>query len=229
MIGLKRASYMLLIFALLFVWGPALPGSAAADSFPETFDVIIDVGHGGVDGGTSKNGILEKDLNLAIAKKLYAKLQEQSLVVGMTRTHDYALSDDSPFDHIKSRHMKDMRQRKLIADTLNPKLFVSLHINWSKSQKVSGPIVIYQKNDKSYALAHLVQYHLNDLYDVKKAPIKGKPYYLMKNLDMPSIIVEAGYISNPNDAKILTQESTQEEIAAAITHAISEYLLLYPL
>nr|WP_245204073.1 N-acetylmuramoyl-L-alanine amidase [Ammoniphilus resinae] len=186
----------------------------AAEGFPETYDVIIDVGHGGVDGGTSVKTILEKDINLAIGKKFYEKLQEQSFNVGITRLQDYALSDDSPFLHMRSRHQKDLTQRKLIADTLNPKIFVSLHVNWAKNQKRRGPVVIYQASEKSYTLSQVIQQHLNQFYGTRKAPIKGNTYYLMKHLDMPSIIVEMGYISNPKDLQMLMDEETQEKIRA---------------
>lgn len=224
---LNTARYILLLLGLLLCDIPLMK-SAAAQIFPESYDVIIDVGHGGVDGGTSSNDILEKNLNLAIGKKLFKLLQDESVTVGITRIHDYALSDDSPFQYIQSRHMRDMKQRKLIADSLEPKVFVSLHTNWSSNRNIRGPLVIYQPNNKSYALAHLIQHHLNAFYGVKKAPVKGRPYFLMNHLEMPSIIIEMGYISNPKDIQRLTQESSQDEMAIAIAHAIKEYFLLYP-
>ena len=192
-------------------------------------DVIIDVGHGGIDGGTSTSlGVLEKDINLAIGKKLYYLLQKQSYNVGITRLDDYALSDDNQYDQLLSRHLKDLKQRKLIADTLKPKLFISLHGNWSESKKAKGPIVIYQPNNASYAVARIMQYHLNKPYGTQKLPRMGDKYFLMKHLKTTSVIVEMGYLSNQDDLIYLTKEETQNEIAAGLAEAIGEYLLLYP-
>ncbi|MET3508501.1 N-acetylmuramoyl-L-alanine amidase family protein [Halalkalibacter oceani] len=193
----------------------------------DSYDVVIDVGHGGIDGGTSANGVLEKDLNLLFGQKLMKELRQKSYHVGITRLHDYSLSDDSPFPHLR-RHMRDLTQRKLIADALKPKVFISLHVNWSKHNKRRGPVIIYQVSGKSYHLARIVQEHLNSYYNMKKRPQKGTPYFLMKHLDMPSIIVELGYISNREDFRLLTDEKAQHDIVAVLVHAIEEYLLLYP-
>ncbi|WP_218017017.1 N-acetylmuramoyl-L-alanine amidase family protein [Halalkalibacter krulwichiae] len=202
------------------------PLTAQADVTPFC-DIVIDVGHGGIDGGTSANGILEKDLNLAVGIKLFNELNKKSFNVGITRIDDFTLSDDSPFPTL-SRHLRDLKQRKLIADELNPQMFLSLHVNWSKNKTLRGPLIIYQVTEKSYQLANLIQDQLNDYYGVKKYPQKGNPYFLMKHLEMPSIIVELGYISNYKDFQILTEESTQDELAMSIVRAIEEYMLLYP-
>ncbi len=201
--------------------------TASAQPNLTRFDVIIDVGHGGVDGGTSENGVLEKDINLAVGTKLFDELKQKSYRVGITRLHDYSLSKDSPYPGL-SRHLRDLKQRKLIADVINPKIFISLHVNWSKNKKRRGPVVIYQVSGESYHLAQIIQDRLNNYYGMKKTILKGKPYFLMQKLDMPSIIVELGYISNHRDFKILTEESSQDELVAAIVSAIEEYFLLYP-
>ncbi|OIJ09357.1 hypothetical protein BKP35_16970 [Anaerobacillus arseniciselenatis] len=111
---------------------------------------------------------------------------------------------------------------------INPKIFISLHVNWSKNKNLRGPVVIYQVSGESYHIAQIIQDHLNNYYGIKKPILKGNPYFLMKKLDMPSTIVELGYISNHKDFKILTEESSQDELVAAIVSAIEEYFLLYP-
>ena len=198
-----------------------------AQIVPQPVDIIIDVGHGGIDGGTSSGEILEKDINLAIGAKLYKLLHKQSYHVGVTRLHDYALSDDSLFQHL-SRHKRDLNQRKLIAETLKPKLFISLHVNWSKNANVRGPMVIYQPSHASFTVAQFMQHHLNELYGTKNKPMKGTPYFLMKTLKMPSIIVEMGYISNPQDLNMLLKEKTQDQLVLKIAQAINDYFLLNP-
>ncbi|WP_167577980.1 N-acetylmuramoyl-L-alanine amidase [Ammoniphilus sp. YIM 78166] len=218
---MKKYVLTCLIF-MLFVW------SSSGYAYPERFDVIIDVGHGGIDGGTvSPNNMLEKDLNLEIGKKLYQKLMDQGYNVGITRLRDYALSDDSRLG-IRSRHLRDLTQRKLIADALKPKLFISIHMNAAAKESRRGPLVIYQASEKSYAVAQLLQQHLNEVYKMKKWPLKGKSYFLMKHLEMPSVIVEVGYMSNPRDLAMLTDEAMQTQLVDAMAHSIGEYFLVYP-
>ncbi|MGO4889887.1 N-acetylmuramoyl-L-alanine amidase [Anaerobacillus sp. MEB173] len=190
-------------------------------------DVVIDVGHGGIDGGTSSSGVLEKDINLEVGLKLFNELNKKSFNVGITRINDATLSDESQFTNL-SRHMRDLKQRMIIANTLKPRVFISLHVNWSKNKKRRGPVIIYQVSEKSLQLAHLVQGHLNEYYGVNKNPFKGNPYFLMKHLDMPSIIVELGYLSNSKDFGILTDEESQGELVDAMVRAVEEYFMLYP-
>lgn len=192
------------------------------------YDIVIDVGHGGIDGGTSVNGVLEKDINLAIGLKLFQALKGEGFKVGITRVGDYALSDDSSFKHIRSRHKRDLKQRALIAESLRPKLFISLHVNWSKSKRTRGPLVIYQPNDASYHLAQLVQDHLNTYYALQRQPKKGRSYFLMKELAMPAIIVELGFLSNEEDFYILTNVHTQDQLVNRMVQAVNEYFLLFP-
>ncbi len=222
-------SLIKIIFAIILFIGAYVSLPELSFAYPNLapYDVIIDVGHGGVDGGTSADGILEKDLNLTFGKELYNELKKKSYRVGITRLHDYALSDDSPFHNI-SRHNRDLRQRKLIADALKPKLFLSLHMNWSENSQRRGPVVIYQASGRSLHLAEIVQQHLNDYFNLHKTPIRGKHYFLMQKLDMPSLIVELGYVSNKEDLQLLTDEKSQRQIVEAIVHAIDEYLFIYP-
>ena len=148
--------------------------------------------------------------------------------MGITRLQDYALSDDSRDNGIRSRHLRDLKQRELIAATLKPRLFISLHGNWSSDKRTKGPVVIYQPSNASYAAARLMQYHLNQHYGKQTLPRMGKSYYLMKHLRMPSVIVEMGFLSNPQDLNYMTNEATQNRIATALAESIGEYLFLYP-
>jgi N-acetylmuramoyl-L-alanine amidase len=197
-----------------------------AESFYAPYDVVLDIGHGGVDGGTSRGGVFEKDINLAIGKKLYDALQREKIVVGITRLRDYALSEDSKLN-IRSRHSKDLNQRKLIADALQPKVFISLHVNWSE-QGLKGPLVIFQPDYKSYVLAQTMQRHLNVWYGSQKKAVRGKKYFILKNIKQPSIIVEVGYMSHYRDFQLIMEEKSQDQLVAAMVRAIKEYLWVHP-
>ncbi len=208
----------------------AVPSPTHAQSIVEpTYDIVIDVGHGGIDGGTSSSDLLEKDINFAIGVKLFHALLHKSYYVGITRIQDYALSDDSSNLLVRSRHIRDLKQRKLIADTLQPKLFISLHVNWSKNKNARGPVVIYQASEASYMLAHTIQTHLNELYGLKKVPQKGDSYFLMKHLEMPSVIVEMGFLSNAKDKDFLSSAHNQELLVEALIRGIGEYFSIYPI
>jgi N-acetylmuramoyl-L-alanine amidase len=223
---MTKWQFILVVISMIF---GGWTSKADASGLLDRYDVVIDVGHGGVDPGTFKGTILEKDINLSIGKKLYQCLRKESLIVGVTRLNDYALSDDIPFTHVKSRHSKDLMQRKLIAESLHPKLFISLHVNWSNNPRARGAYVIYQPTNQSYTLASLLQHHLNQVFKEENPPVKGRSYFLIKKIELPTVIVEMGYLSNPQDTRLLLDPKKQEQIAVAISQAVKEYLLLYPL
>lgn len=190
-------------------------------------DVLIDVGHGGIDGGTSHGDLLEKHLNLLVAKQLYEKLRASGLKVALNRTTDYAPSDDNDWLGSRSRHLRDLAQRKLLIDALKPKLTVSLHTNWAKHSSARGPGLLYQFNQPSYIAAHLLAGRLNELYGTKEVPYVGNTFYLLKRTQTPAVIVEMGYISNESDRAMLTRTEGQKKIAEAIASAIFDYLIVF--
>ncbi|BFH69784.1 N-acetylmuramoyl-L-alanine amidase [Paenibacillus dendritiformis] len=185
--------------------------------------VLIDAGHGGVDGGTSYGDILEKNINLAIARKLYLLLKARGVPVILNRTGDYALSDDNRWSGSRSRHSKDLAQRRQLSREVPVSMFISLHVNWSKQPKATGPLVLHQSEGRSRLLASLLQDSLNPLFSTRTLPELGKTYYLLKHVDLPAVIVELGYLSNPKDRHMLTDPRWQTEIAARICDAIIHY------
>lgn len=204
-------------------------GTVSASAEPtqqsvSTVDVLIDVGHGGIDGGTSHGNLLEKHLNLIVGKKLYDKLSKMNVCVALNRTRDFAPSDDNAWHRTRSRHLRDLSQRKLVIDALKPKLTISLHTNWSKSSSTRGPGVLYQSNQASYIAAHLFSNRLNAVYGTSSAPYIGKTFYLLKHAGTPAIIVEMGYISSEQDRKMLTESAGQTKITEALASAVLDYL-----
>lgn len=187
----------------------------------ESPDVLIDVGHGGVDGGTNYGQLLEKTLNLEIARKVFVKLQGKGLKVAINRTGDYAPSDDNRGQ--KRRHLRDLSQRKAIADRLSPKVMLSLHINWSTDVKQTGPLLLYQKNEQSKRLAETLQHSLNELFSTNRKPIYGRTFFLLKHCKCPTVIVEMGFLSNERDRAKISSEQGQNEVAEAIASAMVTY------
>lgn len=192
------------------------------------YDVIIDIGHGGIDGGTSHGELLEKQLNLEIGAKLYYFLKEKGYRVGITRLHDYALSDDHTLKQSKSRHKRDLAQRRLIAEGVKPKLFISIHVNFSSQRYINGPLILYQNQAESYLFAELLQMELNELSRTNKRSFLGSNFYLLKSVKPPCLIAEVGYISHAGERKKLQDPSYQQQIAEYMSKAIDQFLLLYP-
>ncbi|ATO49425.1 N-acetylmuramoyl-L-alanine amidase family protein [Brevibacillus laterosporus] len=217
---LKAALIGLLLVGLL----PTHARAISSEHMP--IEIIIDAGHGGIDGGTSYQGILEKDINLQIAKLLYKELMLKGYQVLLNRTGDYALSDENKWLRSPSRHIRDLAQRRHLAKEVRPQMLISLHVNWSNSKSSRGPLVLYQKNNQSYILADIIQHHLDQLYKTKGEPMPGKTYYLLKQSICPTVIVEMGYLSNSRDRRFLVNEKTQIKIARTIQEAVSEYMLI---
>lgn len=187
--------------------------------------VLIDAGHGGIDGGTSYGELLEKDITLALSKRLFLLLRSDGFHAVLNRTGDYALSDENRWLRSRSRHIRDLAQRKELAETLPATAVVSIHINWARSSSQSGPVVLYREEGQSYLLARSIQDQLNRLYGTQTLPKPGKPFYLLNKITAPTVIVEAGFISSPSDRARLTSPEGQENIAEAIAEGVAAFLM----
>nr|WP_246431772.1 N-acetylmuramoyl-L-alanine amidase [Paenibacillus endophyticus] len=197
-------------------------GSRQEWTLPTTV-VIIDAGHGGIDGGASAADILEKDINLAIARKLYLVLRSQHIPAVLNRNGDYALSDDNRWHLTRSRHRKDLSQRRQLTEEIDSELLISLHVNWSKKPTERGPLVLHQSSGESSLLAFCIQDALNRQQNTAFLPREGKPFYLLKRVADPSVIVEMGFISSAADRTMLTDPVRQQEVAEAIASGIRQY------
>ncbi|BFH64183.1 N-acetylmuramoyl-L-alanine amidase [Paenibacillus azoreducens] len=186
--------------------------------------IIIDAGHGGVDGGTSFQNILEKDITLAISQKVFMLLRSKGYHAILNRTGDYALSDDNHWLKSRSRHQKDLAQRKELSQQIPTLVVVSLHVNWSRNTANRGGLVLFQKEGRSVMLALAIQEQLDQLYGLKGSIKHGRPFYLLNQVADPAVIVETGFLSNAEDRAMLTDRRGQLKIAKAIVNGINYYL-----
>ena len=220
--------------ALCLLFGWSTPPASAAQEPPDirralpTADVLIDAGHGGIDGGTHWGDIQEKDINLAITRKLYLILRSKGLVVILNRTGDYALSDDNRWHLSRSRHRRDLSQRRGLSDEIEAKLFVSVHVNWAPKRNKSGPLVIHQNEGHSALLAAFIQSSLNQQQNRHRLPEVARQFYLLNRVQAPSVIVETAFLSDPGDRAMLTSPAGQTRIAAAIAAGILAYFSFAP-
>lgn len=209
--------------------GPAFrEGKGSLESsghHPFPYEVIlIDVGHGGIDGGTSHGDLLEKDINLAISRRLFMLLRSAGYHAVLNRDGDYALSDDNRWHASRSRHRRDLAQRKQLSSEIPTKLVVSIHVNWSKSTARSGGMVLHQAEGRSFLLAEAIQRQLNRIYPTRHHTEIGRPFYLLNQTRVPAVIVETGFISCASDRQKLCSRKGQMQIAGAVASGIMEYL-----
>lgn len=181
--------------------------------------------HGGDDPGKiGVNKEKEKDVNLAISKKLFQVLNEQGYKVVLTRSEDVVLGDGDKFSKIS-----DLNKRCEIINNAyeenNKCIMVSIHQNSFTQTSVHGAQSFYfQRSEQSKLLGETLQKILNEKVNEKEK--KAKPndsYYILINSKCPGIIVECGFLSNSDEATKLTNETYQKELAEILSEGISTY------
>lgn len=185
--------------------------------------IVIDAGHGGADPGkVGINDQLEKDINLQIAYKLKMFLQAEGINVVMTREGDGGLYDEGA----SNKKVQDMKKRLEIIEKAEPVLVVSVHQNSYHEEYVKGAQVFYyETSDKSKQLAELLQEQLRSLSPENKRVAKGNDsYFLLKKTTKPIVIVECGFLSNREEAALLSTDIYQEKLAWNIYMGIEKYL-----
>lgn len=190
--------------------------------------VVIDSGHGGIDPGKkSESGILEKDVNLAIAFKLKKKLEEAQISVTMTRNDENGLYQETD----SNKKIADMKKRCSIIEESNADVAVSIHQNSFQSSQVKGAQVFYYKHSASgKELAECIQKAFKEYADQdnKRQAKADNTYYMLIHTKIPTVIAECGFLSNPSEAQLLVSEEYQEKVALALYNGITEYLINQP-
>lgn len=186
--------------------------------------VVIDAGHGADDAGkVGINGALEKDINLSIALRLKELLEQQDVTVVMTREDDQGTYPKTG----SNRKMRDMKKRIEMINKEQPALVVSIHQNSFTDASVSGAqTFFYQGSKEGQIAAELLQKQLITTLQPKKerSAKANDSYYLLKNTNYPIVIVECGFLSNPEEAEMLCKETYQKDAAWAIHLGILQYL-----
>ena len=185
--------------------------------------IIIDPGHGGSDPGKiSAAGTLEKDINLKIALYLKDLLEAQDMKVIMTRETDKELSDENT-----NRKTEDMKKRLSLIQEHNADLFISIHQNSYTDADIYGAQCFYHANsDEGKSLASSIQKQIIlSTNQTKIREIKDNAdYYLLKHSTLPTVIVECGFLSSPDEEKLLITEEYQRKLAWGIHMGILQYI-----
>lgn len=222
---------VVLIFLLsiaLYSLNAGIESSAnvTTDNTPKT--VIVDAGHGGEDPGavSDYSGIKEKDINLSIAKKLKELLQEDGYNVIMTREED-KLEYNPGTTNITQKRKEDLTRRKKIMDESGADIVVSIHMNKFEQTQYWGAQVFYPPNSpESLKLAGCIQTSIRENVNPKnkrQPELKKDPIIILKDLKTTTVIVESGFLSNPEEEKLVGTEEYQNKMAFAIKKGIDKY------
>jgi N-acetylmuramoyl-L-alanine amidase len=187
--------------------------------------IILDPGHGGIDGGASYRGeVFERDIALNIALKVKDYLQEQGALVLLTR-EDYNDLADSGTKGVRNRKVEDLKKRVKFINNSDASSFVTIHLNAIPSERWRGAQTFYYGSfEENKRLATFVQTEIKrNLENTNRSakPISG--IYLLKKAQIPGALVEVGFLSNTHERNLLTTESYQEKMAASIYKGILRY------
>lgn len=193
--------------------------------------IVVDPGHGGIDGGAGKkNDILEKDINLQVSAKLKKELIVEGFQVIMTREEDVSLEN---FSNIKgSRYRRDLDARKTIINNNKPLAFISIHCNSSKKTSAKGiKVYYYPESIEGEKLAKSISQSIDENFykaymkeENLRTEILTEDFFILRETDYPGVLIEVGFLTNPEENKLLREDEYQRQIARAIKKGILKYL-----
>lgn len=227
----SNITLIVLIFLLsLAIYSLNIGGSAApvANGQDTQKTVLLDPGHGGEDPGavSDYSGIKEKDINLSIAMKVKQLLEDDNFNVLMTRTED-KLEYNSETRNIVQKRVEDLTRRKRMMDEGGANIVVSIHMNKFPQTQYYGAQTFYPPNSpESQKLALSIQKALREKVDpnnTREALVKKEPIIILKDYKTTTVIVECGFLSNPDEEKKVGTVEYQDKIAEAIKDGVENY------
>lgn len=188
--------------------------------------IIIDAGHGYPDeGASSSNGITESAINLQISLKLKKLLESIGAKVILTRSDESGIYESSA-KTIREMKISDLKKRVEIANTSNADIFISIHLNKISESQYYGWQTFYKKNSsEGELLAKSIQTKLNETIqkENKRESLTISNIYIVDNVTIPISVVECGFLSNPEEEKLLQTDEYQSKLALGIFMGIVEY------
>lgn len=201
---------------------------ASVNALPITNKVIvIDAGHGLPDeGAVGFNGTTEQAINLSISLKLQKLIEQSGAKVVLTRSDEngiYSLDSKS----IRNKKVSDIKNRVEIGNNSNADVFISIHLNkYPPSEIYRGWQTFYQNNnEKSEQLSNIIQNNLSNNIEFKndRTPMPITGIYIMDHVQIPSVIIECGFLSNPEEVRLLKEDTYQNKLAWGIYTGLQEY------
>ena len=188
--------------------------------------IIIDAGHGIPDeGAESSNGTTEAETNLKIALKLQNLLEQSGCTVILTRSDENAIYDIDK-KTLKQKKISDIRNRVKIGNESSADIFVSIHLNKIPQQQYDGWQTFYnESSEEGHKLATSIQNNLNKAIQKENNRVASKiqSIYIIKHVEIPTTIVECGFLSNPEEERNLLNDEYQNRLAWGIYNGIIEY------
>lgn len=183
--------------------------------------VYLDAGHGGVDPGAFYENVYEKDINLEITLKLRDNLEKLGATVYLTRNDDYDLSN--PNANLRKR--SDLGNRAKMINDSNANLYLSIHLNSMANTEWSGAQVFYDDiNEKNIDIANKFQKYFNKYLNSDRKVSEINNLYMYKNINIPGVLLELGFISNSNDRKNLLNDKYKNHIVKVISNCLIDIL-----
>jgi len=220
-VGKRYFSFVLLpfiLFALTFAAQEAKPALAGKI-------IILDAGHGGIDPGASRSGVMEKDINLAVALQLKTILNQQGAKIVLSRETDTELSTECDNEQIRGRYHRDLAARVELAGESDADLFISIHSNAAGNTKRHGAEAFYYAESESGKV--LATTILTELRKITHTPPSANPgdYFVLRRSIITAALIEIGYISNPEERQLLQTADYQRKLAETIAAGICNYYL----
>lgn len=184
--------------------------------------IYIDPGHGGIDPGATYKDVEEDDVNLEISLKLKKELESYGATVYLTRDGDYDLS----VKNARERKRSDLYQRSKLINNSNADMYLSVHLNASTSSSWSGAQTFYDDiNSENIKIAKSIQSQFKIDLKTTKDYQEVSDGYLYKRVKVPGVLVELGYLSNPNERYLLTKNYYQNKVVKSLTKGIINYFV----
>ena len=188
--------------------------------------IVIDAGHGLPDGGATANGIIESELNLQIAERLENMLIDLGYEVIMTREDENSIADEDKQSSISQTKKSDLENRVNIINESGADFCVSIHLNKYESSKYWGWQTFFSEGSaQGKRLAELIQTSIGDFVEKenKRQALKISNIKIVDKTNIPVVIVECGFISNYEEARLLKDDLYQEKLVNGICDGIEKY------
>ena len=210
--------FVIIMFLLTFAFSHIVAVSASGYN---GITIVLDAGHGGRDGGSvGVNGTIEKEINLRYTLALKEKLVSAGYRVELTRKTDDGLYLESA----KNKKMSDLNARMEIIKRANPNLVISIHMNSFSSQSAHGASTYYRSGDESgQIVSDLIQQSLNTYLGVPSTKGKVGDYYILNESYYTAVLIECGFLSNPEEERLLNTDEYLEKFVDAVYNAILLY------
>lgn len=214
-------------FVLLCAFGMnrAVSQVSSMQSIPVRPVIVIDPGHGGMDGGTTScTGVQESQLNLEIAQRMDAVFRLLGYETAMTRQEDVSL--DTQGSTVREQKRSDLQNRAELANSYNNCVLLSVHQNHFTQSQYSGPQIFYAAGEESRAMASQLQEVMNRILapSSNRTIKQADGVYLMEHINCPGVLVECGFLSNAQEEALLRNEQYQKKLSAVVCAAVAAYI-----